>query len=332
MNKQNLAISILVVCLLCLVLGIFTPVKNKEENIKAKNSAVFSNINNVSGDRIALLNIEGVISADVEPASFWNTTFNTYYFIESLDKAAKDNKVKAILIRINSPGGTVAASQDIYDAVLRAREIKPIVVSMADVCASGGYYVASAADRIVAQKGTMTGSIGVIFNFMDIADLANKVGINSNVIKSGQFKDSGSMYRKITPAEKALFNSTVNMAYGQFINAIKSGRINRPKDLDKVAKRDLTEKTLKTYADGRVFLGEEAYKLGFVDSLGSMYEAKLLAEKLANKPNLPLASYNKMSGFKSMLMNMENKFNMPVKEMLPFSYLHSSQPLMIWEQ
>ena len=332
MNKQNLALAILVVCILCFIAGLFIPAKNKEELPKTQTNNVFSNMNTVNGDRIAFLNIEGPISADVAPSSFWNTTFSIYDFIDSLEKATKDNKVKAIIIRINSPGGTVAASQDIYDAVLRAREVKPVIVSMADVCASGGYYIASAADRIVAQKGTMTGSIGVIFNFVDVADLANKVGITSNVIKSGQYKDAGSMYRKITPAEKALFGSTVNMAYGQFVSAITVGRIKRPDDRYKdIAKKDLTLNILKSHADGRVFLGEEAYKLGFVDKLGSLYDAKILAEEIVGKSNLPMVSYNKMSGLKSMLMGVENRLPNQIKEVIPFSYTHNSQPLMIME-
>ena len=330
MERKKLAIAIIILCTLSLVLGIFKPqTKNGNVPPPPSGTSVFENVD-TSGDKIALLNIDGVISSD-SPASAWSSAFSTDAFISSVKKAADDRRVKAILIRINSPGGTVAASQDIYEAIINARKEKPVVVSMADMAASGGYYVASAADRIVAQKGTMTGSIGVIFNFMDFADLENKIGVSSNVIKSGKFKDSGSSSRKMTPEEKALFQSSIDMAYKQFIDDITAGRVKR-NDNYETDKKALSEETLKKYADGRVFLGEEAFNLGFVDAIGSQAYAVTVASEMAGyNKDLPLVPYNKNSGLRGFLMSMEGIFHKPIKEMFPFSYSHNSRPLVIWE-
>ena len=332
MERKNLAIIIIVLCALSLLAGIFKPAaKNNAVPIqKTKpNISVFENVD-TTGDRIALLNIDGVISADAQ-ASAWQDGFSLDGFLASIEKVRKDKKVKAVLLRINSPGGTVAASQDIYDSIIKLRKEKPVVVSMADVTASGGYYISSAADRIVAQRGTMTGSIGVIFNFMDFVDLENKIGISSNVIKSGKFKDAGSSDRKMTPEEKDLFQSSINIAYKQFINDITSARVNRNDKYEPKAK-PLTIDTLKKYADGRVFLGEEALQLGFIDAIGSQEEAANIASLMAGYKNpLPIVSYNKVTGLKSFLMGIEGLFPSNIKAILPFSYTHNARPLLIWE-
>ena len=331
MENKHFATVILIICLFSLIVGIFAPNKNEDKVVSEKldTSVLMSNVENIS-DKIAVLNIDGAISANAVNNQ-WSDEFSLDSFLASIERAKKDKKVKAVIVRINSPGGTVAASQDIYDALLRLRKSKPLVISMADVAASGGYYVASTGDRIVAQSGTMTGSIGVIFNFMDVAQLADKVGVTSHVIKSGQFKDSGSMYRKMTSSEQKLFQTSVDTAYKQFIDDIAKARINR-NDNYSPDKTVLTMENLKKYADGRIFLGEEAQKLGFVDIIGSQYEAQVIASKMAGSDKLlPMVSYNKITGLKSLLMGIENKFSHPIKEILPFSYKHNLQPLVIWE-
>ncbi len=330
MNKNHLAITIIILCFLCLFVGILKPPKQNEAIVQNSDNVLFSNFEAV-GDRIALLSIEGVISAPTN-TNYFSNEFNMDNFLTAVEKIQKDNNVKAVLIRINSPGGTVAASQDIYDAVLRLRAIKPVVISMSDVAASGGYYIASAGDRIVAQKGTMTGSIGVILNFTNITDLANKLGISSNTIKSGKFKDSGSMYRKMTSDEQILFQSSVNTAYNQFVTAITNARVKR-NDNYEAEKKELSIDTLKKYADGRVFLGEEAYKLGFVDKIGSKYDAQIIASQMAGyEKTLPVVQYNKPNGVYSLLMGMESIFTTPdLKNTIPFSIRYSRQPLMIME-
>ena len=329
MERKYFAVAIVVLCIISLLVGVFVPKTCQESKPAVKPAGVFEQVD-TTGDRIALLNIEGAISADAL-SSAWSEGFSLDSFLASLERVRKDKKAKAVVIRINSPGGTVAASQDIYDAILKLRKEKPVVVSMADVTASGGYYIASAADRIVAQRGTMTGSIGVIFNFTDIANLADKIGVTSNVIKSGRYKDSGSMYRKMTEDEKNLFQSSINEAYKQFVTDITKARIER-NDTYEVPKRHLSAETLKKYADGRIFLGTEAYELGFVDLLGSQEDARISASTIAGyKTPLPLISYNKLSGWRSILTSMEGMFKTPINGILPFSFSHSSRPLMIWE-
>ncbi len=326
MTKNNLAIIIIVLCIFCLIVGMANLSK---KTVLPQNMSEVSNIK-VANPCIALINIEGVISSD-SPDSFFEQGFSANNIINSLERAKKDKMVKGVLIRINSPGGTVAASQDIYDAIMRFRKEKPIVVSMADVTASGGYYIASAADRIVAQKGTMTGSIGVIFNFVDGAQLIEKIGVNSNVIKSGKFKDAGSPYRRMTNDEQELFQSSVNGAYKQFISAIEEGRIKRD-DKYKAEKTNLTKETLENFADGRVFLGDEAKELGFVDSLGSQYDAhKIIAEMAEGDiDNLPLTQYNKGFMIGGTFIPLDGLFNLP-KNILPFSLKKTNMPLMIME-
>ncbi len=327
MDKKILALAILAVCTISLLVGVFTPQKNVEaEKNSLSSSPIFESI----GDKIALVNIEGTISSSLASNS-WSDDFDLENFLATIEKIQKDDKVKAVIIRINSPGGTVAASQDAYDAILRLREKKPVVASMGDVAASGGYYTASAADYIIAQKGTMTGSIGVIFNFVDVAGLAEKLGVTSNVIKSGKYKDAGSMYRKMTSDEEALFQASISDAYEQFVEAIITARIERSNNY-KEEIRPLSEETLRKYADGRVFLGEEAYELGFVDKLGSQYDAQILASKLAgSEKTLPIVPYGRTTSLKSLLMSIESKGINPIKEVMPFSFSHSSTPLMVWE-
>ncbi len=330
MDKKMLALAILIVCIVSLFLGLLLPKKDtvsKEGAISG--NKLFENIENV-GDRIALLNIEGAISSNLSNNT-WTDDFSLETFLNTIEKIEKDNKVKAVVIRINSPGGTVAASQDVYDAILRLREKKPVVASMADVAASGGYYIASAADYIVAQKGTMTGSIGVIFNFVDVAGLAEKLGVTSNVVKSGKYKDAGSLYRKMSQDEKELFQASVSDAYRQFVSAIEKGRVER-KNRYSEAIKPLTKETLQKYADGRVFLGDKAYELGFVDKIGSQYDAQILASKISgNAKILPLVPYGRANSWKNFLMGIESRTLTPLKEILPFSYKYSSTPLIIWE-
>jgi protease-4 len=189
--------------------------------------------------------------------------------------------VKGVLLRINSPGGTVPTSQEINGELLALRsKNKPVVASMADVAASGGYYIACGADKIVAQPGTLTGSIGVIFNSINVKVLADKVGVQPQVVKSGLFKDIGSPFRPFTPEEKELLKGIIDDSYDQFVQVVSKGR-NLPVD------------TVKKLADGRVYTGRQALKLGLVDQLGG-YDTSLdllqsiCKERYQNKAKLPI--------------------------------------------
>ena len=208
------------------------------------------------GDRIALVRIEGVI-------------LDASDTLEELKRYKDNPSVKAILIRINSPGGAVVPSQEIYEGIKKIKKEtgKKIVVSMGTVAASGGYYIASASDKIVANPGTLTGSIGVIMELMNVEGLFKKVGLESVVIKSGKRKDVGSPFRTMTKSEKDYLQSVMDDVHAQFIDAVAQGR--------GLKKEDIT-----ALADGRIFTGREAMKYKLVDELGDLDDAIHIAGKM----------------------------------------------------
>lgn len=183
--------------------------------------------------------------------------------------------VAAIVFRIESPGGGVAASQEIYEEVKKTREFgKPVVVSMGSVAASGGYYVAIGANTIVANPGTITGSIGVISQFMHVNELLNKIGVSSTTIKSGKLKDSGSPFRAMDPDDKRYFQEMIDDVHDQFITAV-------------AVERKLEKSSVKKIADGRVYTGRKAYELHLVDTLGTYQDAIRIAADLAGIAGTP---------------------------------------------
>jgi protease-4 len=186
-----------------------------------------------------------------------------------IEKMAKRDDVKAIVLAINSPGGSVGAVQELHSVIKRVRKEhdKPIVAHLGDVAASGGYYLAAACDRVVAHPGTLVGSIGVIFSNMNLEGVFGKIGVKMRVIKSGKMKDIGSAHRPMTPEEKALLQELIDNSYGQFFSAVASGR-------------KMEDAKLKPLADGRIFTGEQALENGLVDDLGDTYDAVLVAAKL----------------------------------------------------
>ena len=190
-------------------------------------------------------------------------------FIDRLEKWTDNNSIKAIVIHINSPGGGVAISQEMYDAILRAREEKPVVAAMASVAASGGYYIACGADRIVANPGTLTGSIGVIFQFHTAEELLNKIGVGTETIKSGELKDVGSYSRSMTKKEELMLKGVVMDTYEQFVEVVALGR-------------GKLKEEVYPLADGSIFTGLQAYNLGLVDTLGGLKEALQIAADLAD--------------------------------------------------
>ena len=183
---------------------------------------------------------------------------------------AEDDSIVAVVLRIDSPGGGVAASQEIYDAVIELKKTKKVVASMGSIAASGGLLVACAADKIVANPGTITGSISAIMQFANFEELLKKVGVKSSVVKSGQYKDIGSPFRDMTPEEKVIVQDLVDDIYNQFVDVI-------------VKDRKLPREKVIELADGRVFSGRKAKELGLVDALGDMASAAKLASKLAGR-------------------------------------------------
>ncbi len=233
-------------------------------------SAALSNFS-AKGDKpsVAWIKVRGVIATDNSSSPF-SRPQGAGAIAKKVREAGEDKDVKAIVLDINSPGGTVAAVQNIYSEILKAKKSgKKVVALFRDVAASGGFYIAMAADKIVAEPGTITGSVGVIMQTSNVEGLFDKIGVKMVPITSGKYKDMGSAYRPMTDAEKALLQDMVDDTYTQFFAAVKAGRPN-------VSESDLTE-----YTDGRVFTGQRAYNLGFVDKLGGEDEALQLAGELA---------------------------------------------------
>jgi protease-4 len=195
------------------------------------------------------------------------TIVDSRTIIEQIKKFRKQEAIKAIVIRINSPGGAVAPSQEIYTEIMRTREYKRVIASMGTVAASGGYYIAAAADGIVANPGTLTGSIGVIMGYTNFEKLLKKIGLLPVVIKSGPYKDVGSPARPMTDEERELLQEVVAKIHQQFIRAIAEGR-------------KLEVSQVKLIADGRIFSGEQAKELGLVDRIGNFEDALKWAGEL----------------------------------------------------
>jgi protease-4 len=194
--------------------------------------------------------------------------------IEQLDAWADNSSIKAVVVHINSPGGGVAISQEVYDAILRLRNEKPVVASMASVAASGGYMIACGADRIIANPGTLTGSIGVIMQFYTYYNLFDKVGLGAATIKSGELKDVGDPTRPMTEQDEMMLRSVVMDSYEQFVDIVATGR-------------QMDKENVYPLADGSIFTGLQAMNLGLVDTLGGLKEAVDLAADLAELEGEP---------------------------------------------
>jgi protease IV len=220
------------------------------------------------GARVGVIRITGPITAGGGGLFLGGTSSETT--IRQLRAAGEDRNIRAVLLRINSPGGSAAASQEIYQEVRRLRtdKGKKVIVSMGDVAASGGYYIAAGADSIVANGSTITGSIGVIMQMPELVGLMEQHGIDINVIKSGPYKDIGNPARELMPQERELLTTMVQDVFDQFVTAVADGR--------KMPREKVSE-----LADGRILTGRQAQKLGLVDRLGNWRDAVLLAGREA---------------------------------------------------
>lgn len=214
------------------------------------------------GDRVAIVDVHGVIE-------------NSSDVVRQLRKYGKDSSIPALVLHINSPGGGAASSQEIYEEVNKLREDgKKIVASMGSVAASGGYYVACAADTVVANPATLTGSIGVIFQFPVAEELFKKIGVKFEVVKRGEIKDIGSMNRSMTERERESLQSVVDDTYEQFVEVVSESR---EMERDQVVK----------IADGSIFTGRQAKDLGLVDELGDLHDAIKIAGEMAGIEEYP---------------------------------------------
>jgi protease-4 len=201
----------------------------------------------ISADSVGVVRLEGMVW-DARPV------------LERLERLAKDSKVKAIVLRIDTPGGGVGPTQEIFEAVKRWKKKKKIVASLGSMATSGGYYIACAADKIFANPGTITGSIGVVIYFANMEKLMKKLGVEGQVIKSGAFKDIGSPHRGLTQREMEMVQEVVDDVHMQFMEAVSRNR-------------EIPIEELKKIADGRIFTGRQARELGLVDELGSLSDA-----------------------------------------------------------
>jgi protease-4 len=215
------------------------------------------------GDRVGVVEIRG-------------TMLTATPTTDEIREFGKDDGIRAIVVRIESPGGVVAAAQEIFAELAKVRrQGKPVVVSMGGIAASGGYYVACAADSIVANAGTLTGSIGVIMTLPNAEELLKKIGVSYEVIKTGRYKDTGSFSRPMTPEERALLKEMLDDVHDQFVTVVSE-------------ERGIDKDTVAEFADGRVMSGRQAMELGLVDRLGGLREAVLLAGDLAGIDGEPV--------------------------------------------
>ena len=208
-----------------------------------------------TSDGIGIIDVKGMIT-------------NTEGLLHNIQLFRAEDTIRAVVIRIDSPGGAVGASQELYSEIKRLGRDKPVVASLGSVAASGGFYAAIGADKIVASPGTLTGSMGVIMKFPNLEEIFKKIGYKSETIKSGKFKDIGASNRTVTPEERALLQNIIDIVHHQFINDIAESRALSVADVSKIA-------------DGRIFSGEQARDLGLIDELGNFHDAILLAAKLA---------------------------------------------------
>ena len=187
--------------------------------------------------------------------------------LKHLTEFRNNPDVKSIVLRIDSPGGAVGAAQELYQEVMRTNEVKPVIASMGSMGASGGYYAALGAENIIANPGTMTGSIGVIVKFPNLEGLFEKIGYKSQVIKSGPLKDAGASNRPLSDDERKLLQELIDNVYGQFVRDI-------------AAAREMDENTVRGLADGRIYTGEQALAAGLIDRLGNFTDAIRVAADL----------------------------------------------------
>jgi protease-4 len=226
------------------------------------NSRTSNALQVVRADKIALVKLEGLLVSSEQA-------------VEELNEYADDSSIKAIVLRIDSPGGGVVVSQEIYNAVRNARKDgKKVVASMGTVAASGGYYIAAAADQIVANPGTLTGSIGVKMEFANVEKLLEKIGVRGMVVKSGEYKDVGSPFREMSEQEQQMLQAVIDDVHSQFIKAVAEGR-------------NMQEAEVRAIADGRIFTGRQALELKLVDQMGDLTDSIKIAGELGGIKGKP---------------------------------------------
>ena len=241
-------------------------------------------------DKILIVDVSGLLTS-AHPSNMIDRLLNRpslpTRFKEELSKAAEDNKVKGIVLRINTPGGTVTASDILYHEVLEFKKERkiPVVASIMDLGTSGGYYLAAASDRIVAHPSSVTGSLGVIMLTINGSGLMEKIGLEANAITSGKHKDMGSPFRKMTATDRAIFQSVIDSFYQRFLEVIEQGRPN------------LTKEQIRQLADGRIYSAPQAKEAGLIDEIGYLDDAIKVAKQQAGITEAKVVMYQRAGGY-----------------------------------
>jgi protease-4 len=278
LSKRLIVIIIIAFVLISALAGMFMIPKRSIGNTQSPENV------------IGVIKIEGTIMGGSGSIGIFGSQPGADSIIKQLREAEKDDNVEAVVLRINSPGGAAAASREIRDQVVKlGRSGKKVVASMGDVAASGGYMVACAADKILANPSTTTGSIGVIMQLQNTEELYDKLGIRTITIKSGPHKDMGSPDRPLTEEEREILQSMIDDMYDQFVSVVAEGR-------------NMTKEEVRQVADGRVFTGRQALELGLVDQLGDFYDAVEVAKEMAGiDGEVTLKEYGKQSMWEQLL-------------------------------
>lgn len=253
----------------------------------------------LSSGKIAVVSVKGVI---IDSSST----------IEELKQYRKNSAIKAIILRVDSPGGAVVPSQEIYEEIKRTTKVKPVVVSMGSVAASGGYYISCPATKIIANPGTLTGSIGVLMELPNIKGLLDKIGVKSEIVKSGKYKDITSPFKPLQQDEREVLQKLIDDVHEQFIKAVSEGR-------------KIPLENIKRIADGRVFTGIKAKELGLVDEIGDFDSAIKVAAQLGKIRGEPEIVYKKTSLIKELVKGDTESLIRKILPSLQIYYLFSPQ-------
>jgi len=234
-------------------------------------------------NRIAMIDISGVLMNGKANGLFSEGEHPVASTVEKLQKAAKDERVKAVVLRINSPGGSVTASDTLHHEIAKFREQtkKPVIAYFQDVAASGAYFFACASDEIIAQRSSVTGSIGVIMQMVDLSGTLHRIGVRTDAITSGSHKDAGSPFREMTSEERAIFQAMVDDFYNQFVDAVDAGR------------PDMNRSQVLSAADGRVYTAKQALDAGLIDRIATLDDAVRIAREKAGVEKAHLVRYNR---------------------------------------
>ena len=280
MTRCGLVVFTLLTLTGCVSQGLFPKMGPLEETV----------ISGKGADKVLVMDISGLLTSS-RPSGFFDELIGRpslpTRIKEELEKAADDSRVKAIVLRINSPGGTVTASDILHHEIRTFKEKRtiPVVASIMDLGTSGGYYVAMAGDRVVAHPSAVTGSLGVIMVTMNASGLLEKVGVEAIAVTSGQHKDMGSPFRAMTEKDRAIFQSVIDSFFQQFLRVIEKGR------------PTLKPETIQHLADGRIYSAQQAKELGLVDEIGYLDDAIELAKRAAGITDAKVVRYHRQGGY-----------------------------------